>query len=177
MKKSRLVLVCFLVLAMSLSFFAVACDGNNPSGSTAPDTTDATEATTTQGTTDITTETVTEAPTTSEGTTEPASSEQTTETDTEVEPSTTDAQPDSDIPEADSELSVEQAIALGESLAHNEYTEGKYYVTATVKAVVIKTTGNMTVVDSEGNTITVSPRSATLLRCTALSVSTTALPV
>ena len=58
-------------------------------------------------------------------------------------------------PEADSELTIEEAIALGESKDHNTYTEGKYYVTGTIKEVYSEKYGNMYVIDEAGNQLTI----------------------
>ncbi len=58
-------------------------------------------------------------------------------------------------PEADSVLSIEDAIALGESKDHNTYTAGKYYVTGVIAEVYNDTYGNMYITDENGNTITV----------------------
>jgi hypothetical protein len=59
------------------------------------------------------------------------------------------------IPDADTELTIAQAIALGNASAHNEYTEGKYYVTGTVKEVYNTTYGNLYLEDAAGNVLTV----------------------
>ena len=127
MRRKNLLFVFFLVLVLSLSLFAVACDGGkNPSESTTEGTANATESGT------------------AGGTTEPESTGATTEADTS-----------SNVPEADSTLTVEEAIALGESMANNKYTEDKYYVTGTLKGVFSKSKGNMTVIDKNGNTINV----------------------
>ena len=81
MNRKRLLLVCFLIFAMSLSFFAVACDGGEPSDATTDATTDVT--------TDMTTDIITEA--TTEVTTD-ISTAATTEAITDTLPSeTTDA--------------------------------------------------------------------------------------
>ena len=58
-------------------------------------------------------------------------------------------------PEADTELTVAEAIALGASKAHNTYTEGKYYVTGEVTEIYNTTYGNMYIADEEGNTLTI----------------------
>ena len=55
------------------------------------------------------------------------------------------------IPAADSTLSIPQANALGLSSAHNEYTEGKYYVTGTVTKIASDKYGNMYIADADGN--------------------------
>lgn len=47
------------------------------------------------------------------------------------------------IPAADSTLTVEQAIALGGTFAHNTYTTGKYYVTGKITEIYNTTYGNM----------------------------------
>ncbi len=58
-------------------------------------------------------------------------------------------------PEADSTLSIEDAIALGESKTHNAYTENKYYVTGVITEVYNDMYGNMYLTDEDGNVITV----------------------
>lgn len=70
------------------------------------------------------------------------------ETDTDTEPTP----PESTLPEADSKLSIKDAVALGESMDHNKYTEGKYYVTGSVKRTYAN---NLVIMDDEGNEITV----------------------
>ena len=50
-------------------------------------------------------------------------------------------------PEANSTLTIEQAIALGQTKEHDTFTEGKYYVTGTIKEVVSTKYGNMTITD------------------------------
>lgn len=66
----------------------------------------------------------------------------------ELEPTTPD-------PEADSTLTIEDAIALGESKQSNIYTENKYYVTGTVTEVYNEAYGNMYIADENGNTLTI----------------------
>ena len=98
----------------------------------------------------------TEAPEGGETTEAPAGGE-TTEApsgETTEAPETTDA-PAIDIPDADSELSIEQAIAIGSAMAHNTYTEGKYYVTGTVLEVYNEEYGNMKIQDDKGNILTI----------------------
>ncbi|MBE6809771.1 MAG: hypothetical protein E7521_01765 [Ruminococcaceae bacterium] len=58
-------------------------------------------------------------------------------------------------PEADTALTIEEAIALGESKKSNVYTENKYYVTGTVTEVYNETYGNMYIADENGNTLTI----------------------
>jgi len=57
-------------------------------------------------------------------------------------------------PPAESELTVEEAIALGASKEHNTYTEGKYYVTGIITEVYNTTYGNMRIIDEYGNILT-----------------------
>ncbi len=54
-----------------------------------------------------------------------------------------------------STLTVAEAIALGASKAHNEYTTGKYYVTGVITEVYNTTYGNMKIKDAAGNILTV----------------------
>ena len=56
-------------------------------------------------------------------------------------------------PEADTELSIADAIALGASKEHNTYTEGKYFVTGTITEVYNTQYGNMYITDGNGNTL------------------------
>ena len=58
-------------------------------------------------------------------------------------------------PEADSVLSVKDAIALGASKDHNCYTEGKYYVTGVITEIYNDVYGNMKITDADGNILTV----------------------
>ena len=69
--------------------------------------------------------------------------------DTPVEP------PVSGDPEADTELSIADAIALGLSKAHNVYTTGKYYVTGVITEVYNTQYGNMKITDDAGNILTI----------------------
>ena len=117
-----------------------------------PDTTEPTTPDTTEPTTPDTTE-----PTTPD-TTEPTTPD-TTETTAPVttEPTTSDTtEPTGPVlPEADSALTIEQVIALGSEMAHNTYSEGKYYVVGVIKSVYNTTYGNMIIVDDAGNELTV----------------------
>ena len=58
-------------------------------------------------------------------------------------------------PEADSKLTVAEAIALGTSKEHNTYTSGKYYITGEITEVYNTTYGNMRIKDAAGNILTV----------------------
>ena len=58
-------------------------------------------------------------------------------------------------PEADTTLTIAEAIALGASKEHNAYTDGKYYVTGVVTEVYNEKYGNMYITDEAGNTFTV----------------------
>ena len=58
-------------------------------------------------------------------------------------------------PEADTTLSIADAIALGLSKEHNTYTAGKYYVTGKVTEVYNDTYGNMKLTDDAGNILTI----------------------
>ena len=90
----------------------------------------------------------TEEPT--EPTTEP------TEAPTEptTEPTEAPTEPAGD-PTPDTTLSIADAIALGSSKAHDNYTEGKYYVTGEIVEVYNETYGNMRIKDTAGNVLTV----------------------
>ena len=71
-----------------------------------------------------------------------------TEPEEPEKPETTD-------PAADSTLSIKDAVALGTSKEHNVYTEGKYYITGTIKELKSDVYGNMIIVDADGNEILV----------------------
>lgn len=58
-------------------------------------------------------------------------------------------------PEADSTLTIAEAIALGASKEHNTYTTGKYYVTGVITEVYNDKYGNMKITDEEGNILTI----------------------
>lgn len=58
-------------------------------------------------------------------------------------------------PVAGSTLTIPEAIAFGNTFDKDNYSEGKYYIVATVKEVTSTTYGNMTVVDADGNTLTI----------------------
>ena len=59
-------------------------------------------------------------------------------------------------PEADTTLTIAQAIALGQAHEHNTYTNGKYYVTGTIKEVYNTQYGNMRIyVDDIDTTFTI----------------------
>ena len=55
------------------------------------------------------------------------------------------------IPPAGSTLSIADAYALGDAMDHNTTTDGKYYVTGTIKKISSTTWGNMTITDGNGN--------------------------
>jgi len=75
------------------------------------------------------------------------------EPETTTPEETTPDTPAIDEPAADSTLSIEEAIALGESKAHDTTTAGKYYITGVVKEIKHNTYGNMYIVDENGNSI------------------------
>ena len=58
-------------------------------------------------------------------------------------------------PEADTTLTIQEAIALGTPMSSNTYTPGKYYVTGIITEVYNTTYGNMYIKDDQGNTLTV----------------------
>lgn len=58
-------------------------------------------------------------------------------------------------PEADSTLTIAEAIALGTPMASDSYTPGKYYVTGIITEVYNTTYGNMYIKDEAGNILTV----------------------
>ena len=66
-----------------------------------------------------------------------------------------DGAPENTDPEADTVLSIKDAIALGASKKHDVYTEAKYYITGTILEVYNEQYGNLYLVDAEGNQITV----------------------
>ena len=57
-------------------------------------------------------------------------------------------------PEADTELTIAQALQLGAAMGHDNYTEGKYYVTGEITEVYNTQYGNLYITDGE-NTLTV----------------------
>ena len=59
------------------------------------------------------------------------------------------------IPEADSKVSIADAIALGTSMEHNTYTEDKYYVSGEITEVYNTQYGNMKIKDTAGNILTI----------------------
>lgn len=59
------------------------------------------------------------------------------------------------VPEAGSTLTIEEAIALGESMEHDTYTDVKYYVTGVIESVYNAQYGNMYLVDDDGNRLTI----------------------
>jgi hypothetical protein len=52
-------------------------------------------------------------------------------------------------------ISIADAIALGKSMEHDQYTEEKYKVTGVILSVYKPDYGNMYIADSEGNTLTI----------------------
>lgn len=52
-------------------------------------------------------------------------------------------------------LTIPEAIELGKTFAHNTYSTDKYYVYGIITAITNTTYGNMTIVDVEGNQLTV----------------------
>jgi hypothetical protein len=75
-------------------------------------------------------------------------------------PSETPVEPEApvEIPEADSELTIEDALKVGASKDHNTYTEGKYYITGKIAEFYGtggETYGNFYLVDDAGNKILV----------------------
>ena len=58
-------------------------------------------------------------------------------------------------PEADSTLTIEEAIALGASKTHNVYTTNKYYVTGVITEIYNEEYGNMKITDDAGNILTI----------------------
>lgn len=56
-------------------------------------------------------------------------------------------------PAADSTLTLAQANALGKLYAHNNYTDGMYYVEGVIDSIANATYGNMYIRDNDGNKI------------------------
>ncbi len=54
-------------------------------------------------------------------------------------------------PEADSELTIPEADAIGLGMSHDTTTPGKYYVTGVVESIVNTTYGNLYIQDENGN--------------------------
>ena len=57
-------------------------------------------------------------------------------------------------PEADSVLTIKEAIELALSKRHDTYTAGKYYVTGTITEIYNEQYGNMKIADKDGNILT-----------------------
>lgn len=55
----------------------------------------------------------------------------------------------------DDTLTIEEAIALGQTMEHNTFTEEKYYVTGVITSVYETTYGNMYIEDENGNRLTI----------------------
>ena len=168
MKKILLIILTISVILCSCAAFAACDTGKQPQTSTTEGTTVETETKPTETTTAVTTDTTETAETTEETTTAhpetTGSSEQTetsdTETDTETDPSdkeTTETETERDnMPEANSTLTVEQAVAVSALLENREFTEGKYFVVGIVESIYAPAKGNMTIVDEKGNTININ---------------------
>ena len=60
---------------------------------------------------------------------------------------TPDERPVASDPEANSTLTIKQALDLGQTKISNQYTEGKYYITGTVKEIKNETYGNLVLTD------------------------------
>ncbi|MBR3909437.1 MAG: endonuclease, partial [Clostridia bacterium] len=75
--------------------------------------------------------------------------------DTPVEPDVPDVPVDPEDPSTESTLTIKEAIALGSSKAHNEYTAEKYYVEGEITEVYNTIYGNMKIKDAEGNILTI----------------------
>ncbi len=68
-------------------------------------------------------------------------------TKTYAETLTPDERPVASDPEANSTLTIKQALDLGQTKISNQYTEGKYYITGTVKEIKNETYGNLVLTD------------------------------
>ena len=55
------------------------------------------------------------------------------------------------LPDADSTLTVEQALNVGKLFGHNTYTDGKFYVTGTIVEIANTQYGNLYIEDESGN--------------------------
>lgn len=64
-------------------------------------------------------------------------------------------------PAADSTLTIAQALELGKSKANTVYTEGKYYVTGTVKEIQNTTYGNLVITDGTNDLLVYGTYDAT----------------
>ena len=133
--KRFLALILSVLLALVTCFALASCDnGKKPTESTTDSKSESTEPNSTGSTTGESTS----------ATTEPDSNTGTDESET-----------GDSIPAPDSKLTISQAIELGKSMENNKYTEGKYYVTGTLKSVFNKNNGNIKIVDKDGNSINV----------------------
>ncbi len=63
------------------------------------------------------------------------------------------SKPAVDMPPYDTEITIPQANAIGESMEANVLTEGKYYVSGTVTEVKNTTYGNLYIQDADGNSL------------------------
>ncbi len=59
------------------------------------------------------------------------------------------------VPEADSLLSIEEALTFGATFEHNTYSSSKYYVVGVINDVYNTQYGNMYIKDESGNTLTI----------------------
>jgi len=82
-------------------------------------------------------------------------------TKTYAETLTPDERPVADDPAADSTLTIKQAIDLGNTKVKDQYTEGKYYVTGTVKEIQNETYGNLVITDGTNDLLVYGTYDAT----------------
>ena len=72
-----------------------------------------------------------------------------------------DEKPVAKDPEAGSTLTIAEAIALGKTKVKDQYTEGKYYVTGTVKEIQNTTHGNLVITDGTNDLLVYGTYDAT----------------
>ena len=165
--KRRLIYVCLIVLVLSLSLCAVACNGGkNPLETSSTDvTTVETESTNTEAPETNAPETnapETNAPETNAPETDAPETNATETNAPETNAPETDAPetdapetnaPETDVPETDApdfDLTIEEAIALVSPMANGKFTDEKYYVTGTVTSIFLASKGGIIIADDKG---------------------------
>ena len=82
-------------------------------------------------------------------------------TKTYAETLTPDERPVAGDPEANSTLTIKQAIDLGNTKIKDQYTTGKYYVTGTIKEIQSETYGNLVITDGTNDLLVYGTYDAT----------------
>lgn len=162
--KKILALILALLMVLGTCATLAACDGaKTPQESTSDSTTEKTEPQTTEAPTvkpteKETTETPTEPVTTEPATTEPVTTEPVTTEPHTIEtselPATETYEPETTEP--DLNLTVEQAIALVNSMENGKFTDNKYFITGTVTSVFIPSKGGIIISGDNGSSIRIA---------------------